>query len=57
MAMQRDSEDEWQEWYRLTPMEPWRARMESWTQYVYPCGTLEPEPDDTNTFHFSELRG
>jgi hypothetical protein len=24
--MQRDSEDEWQEWYRLTPMERWRER-------------------------------
>lgn len=49
--------DEWQEWFRLEPLERWRESMKLWTQYLAQGGNLDPEPDSQSPFDFPELRG
>lgn len=56
-GVQQDPADEWQEWFRLTPLERWRESMKLWTQYLAQGGSLDPEPDSQSPFDFSELRG
>ena len=56
-TVDRESEDEWQEWYRLTPIERWQQSMSLWTLYTAQGGSLDPEPDSQSPFDFPELRG
>jgi len=39
------TEEEWQEWYRLTPQERLRESMKLWEFYLAMGGSLDPEPD------------
>ena len=52
-----DPTDEWQEWFRLTPLERWRETMKLWAQYLAQGGSLDPEPDSQSPFDFPEQRG
>ena len=56
MMISEDS-DEWQEWFRLTPLERWRETAKLWAQYLAQGGSLDPEPDSQSPFDFPELRG
>jgi hypothetical protein len=41
---------EWQEWYRLTPLERWRESCRLWEYYLSVGGSLDPEPDSQSPF-------
>jgi hypothetical protein len=56
-GMQTDESDEWQEWFRLTPLERWHETSKLWAQYLAQGGSLDPEPDSQSPFDFPELRG
>jgi len=53
--VQDEPEEDWQEWYRLTPMERWQESMKLWSQYLAQGGSLDPEPDSQSPFNFPEL--
>jgi hypothetical protein len=43
-------EDEWREWYALTPLERWRETEKLWAFYLSVGGSLDPEPDSQSPF-------
>lgn len=43
-------EDEWLEWYRLTPEERWRETQKLWLFYLSSGGSLDTEPDSQSPF-------
>lgn len=43
-------EDEWLEWYRLTPEERWRESEQLWQFYLSLGRSLDPEPDSESPF-------
>jgi len=43
-------EDEWLEWYRLTPEERWQESQKLWQFYLSSGGTLDSEPDSQSPF-------
>ena len=43
-------EDEWLEWYRMTPQERWRENERLWHFYLSSGCSLEPEPDSQSPF-------
>lgn len=44
-------EDEWVEWYGLTPLERWNESLRLWEDYSRMGGSLDPEPDTQSPFH------
>jgi hypothetical protein len=38
-------EDEWVEWYRLTPVQRWLETEKLWQTHLALGGLLDPEPD------------
>jgi hypothetical protein len=44
------TEDEWHEWYLLTPQERRRETEKLWAFYVSVGGSLDPEPDSQSPF-------
>ena len=45
------SEDEWMDWYRLTPLERWRESEKLWAFFLSIGGSLDPEPDSESPFY------
>ena len=43
-------DDEWLEWYSLTPQERFAESMKLWDTYLALGGSLEPEPDTESPF-------
>jgi len=43
-------EDEWLEWYRLTPEERWRENQKLWLFYLSSGGSLDTEPDSQSPY-------
>lgn len=43
-------EDEWLEWYRLTPADRWRESQKLWEFYLSSGGNLNSEPDSQSPF-------
>lgn len=43
-------EDEWAEWYRLTPVQRWLESEKLWQIYLALGGSLAPEPDTQSPF-------
>ena len=43
-------EDEWLEWYRLTPAERWDESGRLWQFYISSGGSLETESDSQSPF-------
>jgi hypothetical protein len=43
--------EEWAEWYRMTPVERFRASERLWETYLALGGLLEPEPDTQSPFY------
>ena len=44
------AEDEWDAWYRLTPLERWSESQKLWDFYLQIGGALDPEPDSQSPF-------
>jgi hypothetical protein len=44
-------DDEWTDWYRLTPAERWRETDRLWSFYLEAGGSLDPEPDSQSPFN------
>ncbi len=42
--------DEWEEWYRLTPLQRWEESQKLWPTYIALGGSLDPEPDSQSPF-------
>lgn len=55
-SMREDESDEWQEWFRMAPLERWSESMKLWAQYMAQGGSLDPEPDSQSPFYFPEMR-
>jgi hypothetical protein len=49
-------EDEWADWYRLTPLERWRESQKLWEFYLSIGGSLDPEPDTESPFDDGHAR-
>ena len=48
-------EDEWLEWYRMTPEERWRENQKLWQFYLsfrQMSESLDPEPDSQSPFDY-----
>lgn len=43
-------EEEWAEWYRLTPVQRWLESERLWQSYLALGGSLDPEPDSQSPF-------
>jgi hypothetical protein len=43
-------EDEWIEWYQLTPQERLRESQKLWSTFLALGGSLDPEPDHQSPF-------
>lgn len=44
------AEDEWLEWYTMTPAERWKETERLWSFYLAAGGSLDPEPDSQSPF-------
>jgi hypothetical protein len=43
-------DEQWAEWYRMTPAERWRETEKLWSFYLEVGGSLDPEPDSQSPF-------
>lgn len=48
--MPPDMEDEWLEWYSLTPLQRWQQSQALWWDYIRMGGSLDPQPDTQSPF-------
>lgn len=55
--MNEMTEDQWKDWYRLTPQERWAESMKLWEFYLAVGGSLDPEPDSQSPFDADYQRG
>jgi hypothetical protein len=46
--------DEWLEWYHLTPAQRWRESGKLWAFFLMAGGSLDPEPDSQSPFDFTD---
>jgi hypothetical protein len=44
-------DDEWAEWYALTPRQRWRETARLWNLFLAMGGSLDPEPDTQSPFN------
>ncbi len=44
------AEEEWVDWYRLTPLQRWLESERLWQTYLALGGSLDPEPDTQSPF-------
>ena len=51
------SEDEWEEWYHLTPAQRWKESQRLWAFFLEVGGSLDPEPDTQSPFHAAFEKG
>ena len=50
LAEEDNTADEWQDWYRLTPLQRWEESQKLWPTYLALGGSLDPEPDSQSPF-------
>lgn len=43
-------EEEWADWYRLTPAQRWQESQKLWASYLALGGSLDSEPDTQSPF-------
>jgi hypothetical protein len=43
-------DEEWLDWYRMTPAERWSESLKLWSFYLQVGGSLDPEPDSQSPF-------
>jgi hypothetical protein len=51
------ADDEWEEWYHLTPQQRWLETLKLWDFYLSVGGSLDPEPDSQSPFYADEAPG
>ena len=49
-------EEEWAEWYGLTPSQRWQETQKLWAFYLEAGGALDPEPDTQSPFYAAFTR-
>ena len=49
-------EDEWLDWYGMTPSARWKENDKLWTFYIEAGGTLDSEPDTQSPFYTARSR-
>ena len=51
-------DDEWMDWYKLTPNERWDETIKLWSFYLSVGGTFDSEPDSQSPFdtHFAQRK-
>jgi hypothetical protein len=52
-----DDSEEWQEWYRMTPLQRLRETSKLWEAYLSFGGSLEADPDSQSPFDAFMPRG
>lgn len=50
MKTEWNVDDEWLDWYRLSPAERWNETEKLWAFYLTVGGSLDPEPDSQSPF-------
>ena len=50
-------DEQWLEWYRMTPAERWRETEKLWEFYLAMGGSLDAEPDSQSPFDDFVPRG
>ena len=53
----RFGDDEWEEWYEMTPLERWKETQKLWDFYLQMGGSLDAEPDSQSPFYFGDAPG
>lgn len=43
-------DEEWEEWYRMTPQDRWLESERLWATFLALGGSLDPEPDSQSPF-------
>jgi len=43
--------EEWEEWYQMTPQQRWEESGKLWQFYLSVGGSLDPEPDPQSPFY------
>jgi hypothetical protein len=49
-ATNRLLDEEWLDWYQMTPGERWKESLKLWSFYLQVGGSLDPEPDTQSPF-------
>jgi len=44
-------EEEWEDWYSLTPAQRWEESQKLWQFYILTGGSLDPESDTQSPFY------
>ena len=44
-------DEEWEEWYRMTPQDRWLESEKLWATFLALGGSLDPEPDSQSPFN------
>ena len=57
IPIDRICDDEWAEWYRLSPAERWALSQAMWSGFLLLGRTLDPEPNTQSPFPRSARTG
>jgi len=57
MKIEDTIDDEWLEWYQMTPAERWRESQKLWSFFIATGGSLDPEPDTQSPFNDALMSG
>lgn len=50
-------DEEWEEWYQMTPLQRWKETEKLWSFYLEIGGSLDPEPDTQSPFYAAFKQG
>ena len=50
-------DEEWVEWYKMTPAQRWAETQKLWDFYIKIGGSLDPESDTQSPFHTAYSQG
>jgi hypothetical protein len=51
LSIESVCDEEWEEWYRMTPQDRWLESERLWATFLALGGSLDPEPDSQSPFH------
>ena len=50
-SISRFCDEQWEEWYRMTPQDRWHQSQKLWQFFLAMGGSLDPEPDSQSPFY------
>ena len=50
LSIETVCDEEWEEWYRMTPQDRWLESERLWATFLALGGSLDPEPDSQSPF-------